>query len=248
MDLIDVVRSCVRRWYILLPLLLITMWYGHGTYSSAVTVYYSNAVIGFAPPSQRIDQAAPGQPVPRNGLLDVGGANLIANLTALGLRQPSIVERVVDGGGLPDYSAKVFPVPANSPPVPLIMIEETSTDPGRVTKTLELLTAETAATLTALQQQAQVPADQMVISFTVQPPSAPAGGMPSRIRSTIAILGAGVGLSVLVTVLADVALSRRRQRKQNGDHTRADPGSEPAAATSGEPDAVRVADAGVVDD
>ena len=72
-------------------------------------VYYSNAVIGLAAPSGRVDHVAPGVPLPRNGLLDVGGASLIANMTALGLREPSAVDRVVAAGGLPDYVSRMFP-------------------------------------------------------------------------------------------------------------------------------------------
>ena len=88
MDLFDVARSCFRRWYVFLPLLLIVGWFSYSVYSSVKPVYYSNAVIGIAPPSTRVDNVAPGVPLPRNGLLDIGGASLIANMTALGLREP----------------------------------------------------------------------------------------------------------------------------------------------------------------
>ena len=59
-----------------------------------------------------------------------------------------------------------------------------------------------------------MPEDQMVAPFVVSPPSAPAAGMPARTRSTIAIFVAGAGLSVLVTVLVDVLLTRRKSRAQ----------------------------------
>ena len=110
-------------------------------------VYYSNAVIGLAPPSTRVDNVAPGVPLPRNGLLDIGGAPLIANMTAVGLREPSVVDRVVAAGGLPDYVSKMFPVPATSPQLPLIMIEATAADPAAATKTLELVVAQAEVTL-----------------------------------------------------------------------------------------------------
>jgi hypothetical protein len=212
-DLFDVVRSCFRRWYVLLPLLAITIWYSHQAYTAVKPVYYSQAVIGLAPPSFRLDQAATaGQPVPRNGLLDVGGAPLLANMSALGLRQPAVVNRVVAAGGLPDYTAKLFPVSATSPPIPLVMIEETAPDPAPATKTLQLVTNEMTASLETIQQQARVPADMMVESFVVSPPSEPIAAMPTRTRSTMSIFVAGLGLSVLVTVLVDVLLVRRRNR------------------------------------
>lgn len=212
MDLFDVIRSCFRRWYVLLPLVLLTAWYGHQVYSSVTPVYYSQAVIGLAPPSYRVDQAVAGQPVPRNGLLDIGGAPLLANMAALGLKQPAVVDRVLADGGMPDFSARLFPVPETAPPIPLVMLEQTAPDPGSAIKTLELVTAEMDATLESIQQQARVPEDMMVESFVVSPPSTPIAAMPSRTRSTTMVFGAGIGLSVLVTVLLDTLLMRRRQR------------------------------------
>lgn len=212
MDLFDVVRSCARRWYVFLPLLAIVTWFSYSTYSSVKPVYYSNAVIGVAPPSTRIDNAPPGVPLPRNGLLDVGGASLIANMTAVGLREPSVVDQVVGAGGQPGYVARMFPVEGTMPQLPLVMIEATEADPDAATKTLELVIAQSAETLRNLQHQARVPEDQMVAPFVVSPPSTPAAGMPARTRSTIAIFVAGFGLSVVVTVLVDMMLSRRRQR------------------------------------
>ena len=114
MDLFDVARSCARRWYVFLPLLLIVAWYSHTAYSSVKPVHYSNAVIGLAGPNGRVEYAPSGVPLPRNGLLDVGGASLIANMTALGLREPSTVDAVVSGGGLPNYVSRMFPRPCRN--------------------------------------------------------------------------------------------------------------------------------------
>lgn len=49
MDLFDVIRSCARRWYVLIPLLLVVGWFSYDVYSSVKPVYYSSAVIGLAP-------------------------------------------------------------------------------------------------------------------------------------------------------------------------------------------------------
>ena len=111
-------------------------------YSSVKPVYYSNAVIGLAGPNGRVEYAPAGVPLPRNGLLDVGGASLIANMTSLGLRQPSTVDAVVSRGGLPDYVSRMFPGPADAGQLPLVMIEETNADPAEVTRTLELVIAQ----------------------------------------------------------------------------------------------------------
>lgn len=233
-DLFDVVRSCIRRWYVVLPLLLIAAWFAHHTYASVKPVYYSSAVIGVAPPNTRLDQANPGEPVPVNGLLDAGGASLIANMATLGLRDSSVVTQVVAAGGKPDYTAKMFPVPGTMPELPLIMIEATESQPIDTSKTIELVVAQADPTLRTLQEQAKVPDDQMVRPFVVSPPSVPVPGMPSRTRSTIAVFVALAGLAILVGLMADVLLTRwagrRKKRKQTAG--KSTDGAETADGTS----------------
>jgi hypothetical protein len=138
---------------------------------------------------------------------------MIANMATISLKQPAVVDRVVEGGGLPNYGAQMFPVPATMPQLPLIWVEATNEDQTQVTKTLEIVVQQTAVALQNLQQQAQVPSDQMVTSFVVQPPSVPAKGLPSRTRSTVAIFVAGAGLAVLAAVVLDVLLTRRKARR-----------------------------------
>jgi hypothetical protein len=236
LDLFDVVRSCARRWYVFLPLLLIVAWFSYGKYSSVKPVYYSQAVIGFAGPSARVENASAGVPLARNGLLDVGGATLIANMTSLGLREPAVVDAVVSGGGLPDYGSKMFPTPAGVGPLALVMVEETNADPASVTRTLELVVAQATETVQNLQRQAHVPQDQMVTPLVATPPSAPSPGMPSRTRSTVAIFVAGAGLTVLATVLADVLLGRlsatRRRRRSAAAEVSAEPAETPTEVSA----------------
>jgi hypothetical protein len=203
-------------------MLLVVAWYAYSAYTSVVPVYYSNAVIGIAPPNGRVEYVDAGVPLPRNGLLDAGGAPMIANMTAIGLQQQSVVDRVVAGGGLPDYYAKMFPVTPGMSQPPLILIEITSAHRDAVTRTLELVIAEAQDTLKALQQQAGVPNDQMAHTLLVSPPTTPSAGMPSRMKSTITIFIAGGGLAILVTVVADVLLTKYSSRRQRRRMTRAD--------------------------
>lgn len=228
MDLFDVARSCIRRWYVFLPLLAIVAGYSHSIYNSAKPVYYSQAVIGLAPPSDKIYDYEPGVPQARNGLLDIGGAQLVANLTAMGLKQPAVVDRVVAAGGLSSYESHMFPVPGNMQQMPLIMLEITDPNQGEVSKTLELVIGQAEVTLRTLQREAQVPDGEMVSPFVVAPPTAPAAAMPSRMRSTIATFAAGAGLSILLTVLFDIFMNRRKaraeQRRLENVEAGADPG------------------------
>ena len=213
MDLFDVVRACFRRWYVFLPLVAIVAMYSHSVYNAVTPVYYSNAVIGLAPPSARVEYVEAGVPMSRNGLLDAGGAPLLANLTVFALREPAVVERVAAQGGLGYYGAKIFQV-SQTLELPLIMIEITAADPALVTKTLNLVLAEADGATRSMQQQARVPNDQMVFPFVASPPIPPMAAMPSRLQSTVSIAVAGAGLTILLSVLIDVILTRRRSRAQ----------------------------------
>ena len=222
-------RSCFRRWYVFLPLILIVAWFSHSVYSSVQPVYYAGTTIGFAPPSSRVENTPPGVPVPRNGPLDIGGASLIANMTAMGLRDASVYDRVIAGGGGP-YTTKMFPTPGGMQQLPMVMLEVTAETPAKASTTLALVTNEADVTVRQLQRQAGVPDGQMVASFVVSPPSTPMAAMPSRTRSTIVIFAAGVGLSILLTVALDVLLTRLRSRVIRRKLARADKTSEPAPA------------------
>jgi hypothetical protein len=230
LDLFDVGRACARRWYVFLPLMLIVGWYAHSAYSSAIPIYYSSTVVGLAPPNSRVEHVEAGVPLPRNGLLDSGGATMIANMTAIGLQQPAVLDRVAAEGGLPDFFAKMVQVPPSVPQPPLIMIEITTAKRDSVTKTLELATAQAEVTLRSLQQAARVPEDQMVQMFVVAPPTPPAGGMPSRMKSTLMILVAGAGLAVVFTVVLDVVLIRLKTRLQQRRKARSEGAAPPESS------------------
>lgn len=212
MDLFDVVRSCFRRWYVVLPLLLITGWFAHHVYESVKPVYYSSTVIGIAPPNSRVDLPAAGALVPHNGLLDVGGPTLIANMAVFGMNDPTVAAQVVAAGGK-SYWARMFPSPAMEAPLPLILIETTQQDPVSAAKTIEAAVAQAGPVLHSVQQQAGVAEDLMVKPIVVSPQTPPSPGTPSRLRSTIAIFIAGSGLAILFAVVFDVLVMRRRASK-----------------------------------
>ena len=216
MDLFDVAISCVRRWYVLLPLLAIAFWISYSAYNAAKPVYFGTTVIGFSTPSSRVDSVAVGEPVTRNGLMDFGGASLVANMTALALRQPAVVDQVVADGGSRGYSAGILDVQGSVQQLPLVKIDVTDPDPLKVEKSLESLVVQSGAALLSLQQQAQVPADRLVSAIVVSPPTRPVAGMPTRTRSTVSMAAIGAGIALVVTVLFDLIVRRMTAFRRKG--------------------------------
>jgi hypothetical protein len=205
----------------------VTAWISYSQYTSVKPVYYANAVVSLAPSNQA--QFSPdGSPVARNGLLDVGGAELIMNLVVLGFDDPSVKERVVAGGGIDNFTVRMFPGATssgtNQPQLPLIMIEATEPDPTSAVRTVELAAAQADSVLTRVQQQAGVPDIQMAKAIQASQPQA-ARGTPSRNKRLLETLIIGVGLAVLAGVGVDALINRlrtRRRERRLPDSTRAD--------------------------
>jgi hypothetical protein len=214
-DLFDVAGACIRRWFVFWPLVLVALWYSNQQYAAVKPVYYSSAVVGFAPVPARAELPIANGLIPRNGLLDVGGAPLIANMTAIGLSDPSVRSQVMADGGASDYTAKIFAKPEAAGEIPLVMIEATEQDPTLALLTVQHVVMEANPLLQRLQQAANVPPDQMVTPFLVSPPSTPTAGMPSRIRYSIGVGLAGFGVAVLAALLADMVIKRWRARRQS---------------------------------
>jgi hypothetical protein len=227
-DLFDVIKGCLRRWYVMLPVLIGTVWFCHHKYAEVRPVYYSSAVVGLAAPNTQFVQAPPDQiQVPHNGLLDIGGASLISNLLVLELRDPTVGAQVTAAGGS-YYTVRMFPVPPTQPDLPLVMIESTEPIPAASEKTVSTVVAQVEPILRNIQLQAGVPEGQMVKALVVSPPSPPLVGIPSRTQSTVVIAVGGAGISVLLALVVDVFMLRRKVRKAKARG----PGDNPDSTTS----------------
>jgi hypothetical protein len=216
MDLFDIVRACVRRWYVVVPLLLLTGLYTSHVYASVKPVYYSNSVVGFVVPSSVVQLAAPGAVVPRNGLVDSGGPSLLAYMTVIGLNDATFKAQHLNSQGEPlNYTAKMFPVAGNQAQLPLVMIEATGPDSETVSKTVQNATQLADPVLRNLQVTAGVPADQMAKAFVTSGASVPSSGTPSRTKSAISIALAGTALAVLAGLLVDFLVTRFTSARSN---------------------------------
>lgn len=213
MDLFDVVKACLRRWYVFLPLVLISVGAAVQVYKSIQPVYYANSVVGLAPANSQVQFAAPGSGLPRNGLMESAGPSFVAQLAVLAMKDPGVVARVVAEGGQPNYEVKMFPVLPNSPQLPLIMVEATEPDAASAQKTVQVASQQVPAALRQVQAQAGVPDELHVRGISPAPPSPPVAASPSRTKSAVAIVFSGVLLSVLAAVIVDTVFSRRKSRK-----------------------------------
>ena len=153
---------------------------------------------------------------------------MVANLTIMGLRDPATVAAVVAGGGSPWYTAKMFPVPMNTPGLPLIFIETSQPDPMRATKTMELVVAQADPALRMVQERASVPPDQFVKAIIGTPPTKPQAAMPSRTKSAISIVVAGIAFSMIAALISELLLNRWKSKRNQRSSVQLRSSSAPA--------------------
>lgn len=222
MDFNSVIWACLRRWYVMLPILAIAAWNAYGFYESVKPVYYANAVVGAASSNEQVQYSPNGLPVPRNGLLDIGGAQFIMNMVVLGFDDPAVRERVVAAGGERNFTVRMFPSPPSAAiqtALPLIMIEATEADSASATRTVELASQQADSILANIQQQAGVPDSQMVRAIKASSPKT-VEGMPSRNKTAALMLMLGAGLAVVAAVAFDylmIGLRRLRGQRRTPD-------------------------------
>lgn len=212
MDFFDVARICAKRWYVFLPLLLVTAWYTYSSYTSVKPVYYVSSVVSIAPPNQRSSYSA--QPAEVNGLLEAGGPTLITNLAVIAGNDSAFIDKVAAAGGQRNFVVKNFPTPFGvQVPLPLIMLETYSGDSYSAIKTIEIAATQIDGLFSDLQRSAGVADSQMAHAIVASAPKS-VQAMPSRNRSAAGKFLGGLGIAVLASVVTDGFVTRVQRGKK----------------------------------
>ncbi|KQX62911.1 hypothetical protein [Angustibacter sp. Root456] len=223
MDALDVAKVCLRRWYVVLPVILLAVGAGLSMTSSRPSSYSGTAA--FALIYTHADELKPNQPDPRtkNPLLAGGGYGLLTETLVADLSSPT-TQRELAAPGLtplqpstPDgptlATGRFYSVaaPQNSAS---IIVSASGPTPQAVEQTLKNVLA--AAPQRAEQIQSRLGAPrlaQLTTTVTAQPEILQLPP-PSPLKLLIAITGVGclaaAGLALVVERLA----TRRRRRRQ----------------------------------
>lgn len=218
MDLVDLVRIGLRRWYIAVPASLIVLVASLAVYSSVDLEYKSTGSLLLFAPREAV--------VAQNPLLGFNSLNVPASVTAQVVSSLETRERLASLGASPDYEVGVDP--AN--PAPLVIAVATG-GLEQARRTVELVLAEVASDLERRQKALGAPPGTWITAEIVTPPTRPVAQSGARTRAFIAVFMVGMVLSAGLTLLVDVVGDRRsgapRRRRRARD-----------ASDAWEPDAV----------
>jgi hypothetical protein len=218
MDLAEIVRVMRRRWYVLLPGLLLTAALVVGAYVAVPVKYQSQSTVMLLN-SRKATVAFDGNPflstqTSLTGMADSLARNLNSDASLTALR----------GKGAAGTSfAKI----ADNAQGPLMWLTVTGTDRQAVLRSDQLLTAFADQRLQAFQSAQSVTSPAMIRMTTIVPPQNPVAQTKTRTEYLALAGSAGLVLSMIATFYAEAR--RRRGRAARG----ADGTSPAAGGTSG---------------
>jgi hypothetical protein len=219
-DLAEIARVMRRRWYVLLPGLLLT-----GALAAAIIVvlpmkYQSQSTVELLN-SQKATVAFDGNPflstqTSLTGMADSLGRNLDSDAAKADLRARGVTD---------DYNAMI----ADNAQAPLMWLTVTGAEPSQVLAEDKTLTAYAAERLEQFQTQQSVPANAMIRMVTIVSPQTPVAQTKTRIEYTVLAGLVGLALSLVATFFVE---ARRRPRPAvDADGDSAGPEAEPEAAS-----------------
>ena len=194
MELWKTLRILLHRWYIVLPLLLVTLVGVFGAVTSIAPDYKSNGTIVLIP-----------TPTGANPFTDPSSLGLLANLLTTTMNNPATTAQLVQAGSSANYKIDV----SGSP---LIQITATAATPQQAKGSVKLVIDEFNRELAARQEK--VRPDAVISSELITAPTDAVAQQGSRIRVAAGLLAVGLGLAILFPLAMESIVERRRRDRR----------------------------------
>ncbi|WP_327256921.1 chain length determinant protein [Streptomyces sp. NBC_01244] len=204
MDLAEIWRVMRRRWYVLLPGLLLTAALITGVYLLVPVEYRSQSTVTLLN-SKKATVAFDGNPflstqASLTGMADGLARNLNSDDSKADLKAQGLT-------GL--YEAKI----ADNAQGPFMWLSVTGTDPAAVLKSDQLFTAYAEKRLLEFQAQQSVTPEAMIRMATIVPPQKPEAQTKTRLQYLVMAAALGFVLSLVATFFVE---ARRRKADKPG--------------------------------
>jgi capsular polysaccharide biosynthesis protein len=222
MDLAEIFRVMRRRWYVLLPGLLLTIGM---TVAVAVTVpvtYQSQSTVVLLN-SEKATKAYDGNPFLSTQTSLTGMADSLAR----NLNSDASLRELKSRGATGTFESKL----ADNAQGPLMWLTVTGTDKKAVLKSDRILTAFADERLVQFQKQQKVTTNASIRMATIVAPQNPTAQTKTRLEYMVMVGALGLVLSLVATFYVE---ARRRPRTPVEPEEPAEPAADPAPATTEE--------------
>jgi hypothetical protein len=209
-DLWSTLRVLLHRWYLTVPLLILSVAVVVGVVGVGPANYKAEATIVTLAPAQVDDQ---GQPTRENPFKNLGGSQTVAAIIMqTRLNGPAFTRDMAAAGVT---STWLFAVTGSSSPILTVTVEGKSE--AETLRSAKLLVKGANENLSELQAAVGAPADQFITFALVSQPTEAAPQYGSKVKAGAALAGICIAMSFgLVFAIEGISRSRR-QRRSLGD-------------------------------
>lgn len=200
MDLAEIFRVMRRRWYVLLPGLLLTVGLAVGV-ALAVPVTYQSQSTVILLNSEKATEAYDGNPFLSTQTSLTGMADGLAR----NLNSDGSVRELKSRGATGTFETKL----ADNAQGPLMWLTVTGTDKAAVLSSDKILTAYAKERLKEFQDEQSVGSKAMIRMSTIVPPQNPVAQTKTRLQYMVMAGGLGLVLSLVAVFYVE---ARRRNR------------------------------------
>jgi hypothetical protein len=210
-DLLTTIRILLRRWFVVVPALLLTAGAAYLTLQTVKPSYEATGAVVLLGPATA-GAPVPGEPSPPqvNPYLEFGGAlETTALIVSRSLMSEAAVTRLAEKGATAVYEVGT----GSDGGSPLVNVIATDPDEAVALRTVEVLITEVGAELERRQAAARAPRSQFIRAETVTTPTRATPLSGSSLRAVAAVGALGLAASFGLGFLAEaVAVRRRRPR------------------------------------
>jgi capsular polysaccharide biosynthesis protein len=194
MDLAEIFRVMRRRWYVLLPGLLLTAVLAGGAYATVAKTYSSQSTVMLLN-SEKATQEFDGNPFLSTQTSLTGMADSLAR----NLNSDTSVSDLREQGATGTTNAKI----ADNALGPLMWLTATGTDPDQVLRTDKLLASYAEKRLDQLQDDQSVKTEAKIRMTVIVPPQTPTAAVKSRTEYLVMAVLVGIVISLTATFWAE---------------------------------------------
>ena len=215
MDVVTVIRTAVRRWYVFLPVLVLAVFAATRTANQIPPVFASEASVTVLPPAQKtISTGRPAetliQPVNPYLSLDPRAQEFAASALQASLTSEAFISSLDPALYDPDFTV------LKAEDQPILTLRSVAPVAERSHTTVQMLLAISAKQLEDLQRSAGAPPDQL-LKLQVVSQSGPTQETSKRERALLVLNALSLAAAVLAATAAEAAAvswSRRRRERR----------------------------------
>ncbi|GAA2637171.1 MULTISPECIES: O-antigen ligase family protein [Streptomyces] len=206
MSIGEIVAVLRRRWYVMVPLTLISLLAGAHLYRSVPVAYQSQSSVAL------LDSTAVAELAPAfgNPISNAGGSLVVTADVLIRTLSGTDAARDLQGIGVTDPYTVGFAANTSGP---MLTLTVTGTDREKVLEETNQLTAFAGETLNALQAAAEVKPAYMVQTAPVVLPQTPVPQLKGRYQQVLGVLILGTTAAFTLSFLTDSLLAALRRRR-----------------------------------